>query len=64
MTIKELREYLNKLESSWTAQDTTYLGEYEDQQIMVMHHKNGQYIGVGPGQPVAAYEFGIVFVEA
>ena len=64
MTIKELREYLDKEESSWTDQDKKYLGEFGDIGIMMPHYKSGKYAGVGPCKPTATYEFGIVFVEA
>ena len=58
MTIKELREYLDREE------DRMYLGEFGDVPLMTLHYKNGECLGVGPCMAVAAYEFGIVFVEA
>ena len=63
MTVKELREYLDMEESRWTNTDRMYLGEFGDVPLMTLHYKNGKYVGVGHCKP-AAYEFGIVFVEA
>jgi len=32
-TIGELKEYLDKLETSWSEKDTQYLGKFEDQPL-------------------------------
>ena len=34
-TIKDLREYLDEVESRWTDLDREYLGEFEDQPVKV-----------------------------
>lgn len=64
MNIKELREYLDREESRWTDEDRMYLGEFGDVPLMMLPYENGEYVGVGPCRPVAAYEFGIVFLTA
>ena len=48
MTIKELREYLDREESRWTDIDRECLGEFGDVTLMTLSYENGKYVGMGP----------------
>ena len=48
-TIKDLRKYLEEIEQQWTEKDKEYLGEFEDQVIMIPYNlPGGDFIGYGP----------------
>ena len=40
-TVRELRAYLEKIESSWTDNDDYHLGKFEDQPIYAMTDYSG-----------------------
>lgn len=41
LTVKEIREFLDKHEAKWTDEDTLYLGKFEDQLILSLPPKSG-----------------------
>lgn len=48
-TVKELREYLDKLESQWSEEDEKFLGPFEAQHFVVpSYDSEGRPRGFGP----------------
>jgi len=58
LKIKDLRNYLDKLEQSWDEDSITYLGEYEDQLIYCQKEKGK----ISQAKVTYSDELGIIFV--
>ncbi|GEK52370.1 hypothetical protein [Vreelandella venusta] len=61
LTVAKLRAYLDQLEASWTEDDRTYLGEFENQKINIPYFKPGTPCqGLGPA--AITYNGGLDFI--
>lgn len=63
LTIKELREQLDKMEAEWLM--TEYMGPFEDQTVMTDCYVRDEYgaityKGIGHSRTIAAWEFGLI----
>ena len=52
LTVKKLREYLNKIESHYSEEDIHDLGEFENQQILYWDNKHGYSSAVVMFDPI------------
>ena len=61
LTIKELREELDRLEFLWDMDE--YMGAFEDQTVMGDCYHNEKYEGIGPARIVPYWELGLCIFQ-
>ena len=60
MTIKELREILDRWEQDWTDKDQEFLGRFEDQVVVTdCFDGKGKFAGIGAAKVLPQWELGL-----